>query len=95
MRKKFCSIFKSVFSNHLRRARYELNQTQSKMADQLVMDARSYRELESGKSSCSGITLALYLLYCCPDPQTFLDDLRTAFESDSYIEKYLKLIKIK
>ena len=44
------------------------------------LDERSYAELDHGKSSCSGLTLARYLIYCCADPIAFLEKLRIAFE---------------
>ena len=54
--------------------------TQSQMADLLVMDDRSYAELDHGNSCCSALTLVLYLIYCCDDPLAFLDTLRKVLE---------------
>jgi len=52
------------------------------MAEKLVMDDRSYIDLEHGKSCCSAVTLALFLIYVCDDIISFLEDLRIAFESE-------------
>lgn len=54
--------------------------TQAEMAEALSMSERSYADLERGKASCSALTLARYLIYCCDDPYRFLEDLRIAFE---------------
>ena len=52
------------------------------MANQLIMDDRSYINLDHGKSGCSALTLALYLIYCSDDPVKFLDELKAALEND-------------
>lgn len=51
------------------------------MADLLVMDYRSYAELDHGCSCCSALTLVLYLIYCCDDPIIFLDTLKEILET--------------
>lgn len=48
------------------------------------MDPRSYVDLDHGKSGCSGFTLALFLIYVCDDPMSFLQDLRRALEGDDH-----------
>ena len=55
--------------------------TQSQMADLLIMDDRSYAELDHGNSCCSALTLVLYLIYCCDDPLAFLDALQRILEA--------------
>ena len=52
-----------------------------KMAERLCMDERSYIDLEHGKNGCSVVTLALYLIYECPDVDDFLQKLREIFEN--------------
>lgn len=54
--------------------------TQLRMAEKLMMDTRSYADLEHGIHCCSALTLALILTNCCADPAAFLEELRTAFE---------------
>ena len=45
------------------------------------MSTRSYVDLEHGKTACSAVTLALFLVFVCDDPVKFLEELRYAFES--------------
>ena len=80
LRKYYQDIFRRVFCENLMRTRAENGLTQAKMAEMLVMDDRSYIELDHGKSGCSALTLALYLIYCCADAGAFLRELREAFE---------------
>lgn len=44
------------------------------------MASRTYVDLDHGKTCCSGLTLALFLIYTCPDPMKFLEELRYALE---------------
>ena len=80
MRTQYSLILKRCFYEQLIRTRQERRLTQAQMARILVMDERSYAEFDHGKSSCSGLTLARYLIYCCADPIAFLEKLRIAFE---------------
>lgn len=76
------NIFKEFFHQHLIRTRDDLEWTQEHMARALAMAPRSFVDLDHGKTSCSGLTLALYLSYCCKDPQEFLADFRKAYEKE-------------
>lgn len=80
MRKQLTAILKQHFYTQLMLTRSMLGYTQSEMASQLFMDDRSYIDLDHGKSSCSALTLALFLIYCCEDSSAFLSKLRKAFE---------------
>ena len=80
MRKIYQRTFKNFFYNDLIKTRTRMKYTQSQMADLLVMDDRSYAELDHGNSCCSALTLVLYLIYCCDDPLAFLDTLRKVLE---------------
>lgn len=84
MRKRNTQILKQFFYEQLIRIRYESQLTQAQMARQLAMDERSYVDLDHGKTCCSGLTLALFLIYVCKDPLAFLQDLRLAFEDDEH-----------
>ena len=79
MRKTYQSILKTYFNHVLVRRRTELRMTQAQMAELLHMDDRSYIELDHGRSGCSALTLALYLVYLCEDVQIFTEGLRHAF----------------
>lgn len=81
MRKTYQVILKCVFCEKLTRDRSRLGLTQSQMAEKLAMDDRSYIDLDHGKTCCSAVTLALYLVYVCEDVFGFVEDLRNAFET--------------
>lgn len=51
------------------------------MATLLIMDDRSYADLDHGNSCCSALTLVLYLIYCCDDPMAFLENLRKILDT--------------
>lgn len=80
MRNHYKLIFKKYCHDRIPSTRTTMKLTQAKMANILCMDTRSYAELEAGGSACGGLTLALFLIYCCPSPQDFLDDLKIFFE---------------
>jgi len=81
MRKHYEEVLKMFFHKELFRRREELGITQEEMAHRLAMGSRSYVDLDHGKSGCSGLTLARFLIYVCKDPVAFLEELRYAFES--------------
>lgn len=83
MRKTFHAILKRCFHSNLVRTRTALVITQSEMAERLFMDDRSYIDLDHGKTCCSAVTLALFLIYVCEDPYGFLEELRHAFETEA------------
>ena len=76
-------IFARFFYRHLVKTRNDLALTQEQMAQILDMAPRSFVELDHGKATCSGLTLALYLTYCCEDPNEFLDGFRIAYEKEA------------
>ena len=81
MRKTCHAVLKQFFRLALIQARESKCLTQLKMASILAMDERSYSDLESGKSGCSAITFALFLIYICDDVVSFLKKLQYAFET--------------
>ena len=83
MRTFYADILKKHFSRRLIVARATMHLTQSQMADVLGVGIRSYTNLDHGVYGCSGLTLARYLVYCCPNPMAFLDELYAAFEEDN------------
>ena len=80
-------IFSRFFYQHLVKTRNDLAMTQEQMAQILDIAPRSCVELDHGKSTCSGLTLALYLTYCCDDPSEFLNGFREAYEKEACIIK--------
>ena len=81
MRNNYKLILKRFCCKEIPETRTALKLTQAKMAATLCMDTRSYAGIEAGENSCSGLTLALFLIYCCPDAQKFLEELKTYFEN--------------
>lgn len=80
MRNDYTKVFKMTFHKALCRCRADLGISQDEMANRLEMGCRSYVDLDHGKSGCCALTLALFLVYVCEEPLSFLNDLRYAFE---------------
>ena len=80
MRKTYRDILKHCFHRALIRSRTVSGLTQSQMAEKLAMDDRSYIDLDHGKTCCSAVTLALYLVCVCENVTVFLEELRHGFE---------------
>lgn len=80
MRTQLESVLKQFFYEHQTKTRAQLRLTQAQMAQRLAMELRSYSDLDQCKSSCSALTLACYLIYCCEDPLAFLRELHMAFK---------------
>lgn len=83
MRKRNQRVFKEFFNNRLILARDNLAVTQEEMAHRLSMSPRTFSDLERGRSGCGALTLALFMIYICTDPITFLEELRHALESEN------------
>ena len=82
MRKQYQEILQTFFHHRLYYTRVDiLDITQEEMAYRLALSCRSYVDLDHGKTSCSAVTLALFLVYICHDPAEFLEELRYAFEA--------------
>ena len=82
MRKQYIQVLKTFFNQKLFHSRVALGITQEEMAERLAMACRTYVYLDHGKTCCSALTLALYLIYICEDPLKFLEELRYAFENE-------------
>ena len=83
MRKQYTRVLKICFHRYLFRSRVNLGITQEEMAHRLLMASRTYVDLDHGKTCCSALTLALFLIYICTDPLGFLEELRDAFERET------------
>lgn len=83
MRKHYKEILKTFFHTKVSQARYDMEISQEEMAYRLAMACRNYVDLDNGKTCCSAVTLALFLIYICKNPVAFLEELRHAFEADS------------
>lgn len=80
MRKAYHIRLKEHFQHALIETRNRRELSQAQMAEQLSMDERSYIDLDHGKTCCSAITLALFLIYVCEDVGKFLSELKDALE---------------
>ena len=80
MRKHYNNILKKFFWLKLIKSRAKMHLTQAQMSRKLIMEERSYIELDHGNACCSALTLALFLIYCCEDPMQFLAELKVEFE---------------
>lgn len=81
MRNLYNKQLKEICHKCIVTAKVKHNLTQAQMAELLVMDIRSYADIDSGKSSCGLLTFVLYLLYLCPDIDGLIDEIRISFES--------------
>ena len=80
MRDAYRDSLKHLFHRELIQTREQYAFSQAKMAEYLLMDPRSYIELDHGKSMSSSLTFMLYLLRLCPQPLVFLDKIHTEFQ---------------
>lgn len=81
MRKIFHIRLREQFHHALIEARKRKELSQAQMAEKLAMDERSYIDLDHGKTCCSAVTLALFLIYVCEDTGKFLSELKDALEA--------------
>lgn len=81
MRNHYYILIRNHFSRAVLTLREQQELTQAEMAERLCMDERSYIDLDHGKRCCGVVTLALFLIYECPDVERFLRELQEAFEN--------------
>lgn len=81
MRKQYTEVLKAFFHKKVYNRRKALGISQEEMAQRLAMSCRGYAKIDNGHICCSGLTLALYLIYICEDPAEFLKELRYALEN--------------
>lgn len=87
MREQYNQILKSLLHDKIIESRNDLCISQEEMAHRLAMAGRSYIDLEHGKTGGSALTLALYLVYLCPDSTAFLNELKEAFDGLEKVNK--------
>ena len=78
-----CEV-RDFLSKNMRNVRYELSLSQMEFAEKLQIDRRSYLELEHGRNLCCTMTLLLYLIYCCKDPEGLLKECKKIFDKHGY-----------
>lgn len=91
MKDIYTTILKEIFSKHIKTTRKQfLNVSQEKMAEYLLISQNNYSHLETQKSCCSGLTLAIYLSVCCEDTESIIAEIKDAFMKASLGEIELK-----
>ena len=70
-----CAL-QTFLMGRLSKVRFENHLTQAQFAEILLIDPRSYAAIENGEHGCCALTLMMFLLFCCKDVQSFVDDFR-------------------
>lgn len=73
-------ILKELFYEELIKIRNEQQLTQEDMAELLMMDVRSFIDLDHGCTCCGAVTLCLFLIYCHNSPGDFLNKFKITLE---------------
>ena len=79
MRNTYKTILKEYLHERILTDRKKNKLPQEKMAERLLMDWRSYIDIEHGKNLCSTTTFVMYLLEFCDDPKEILEEIRELF----------------
>ena len=80
MRALYRNALKRVLHDEIIKTRDAMGLTQSQMAELLMMDVRSYVEIDHGNSTFGTLSLVLFLLHCCNDPMALLRRISFALE---------------
>ena len=80
MRALYRNALKRVLHDEIIKTRDAMGLTQSQMAELLMMDVRSYVEIDHGNSTFGTLSLVLFLLRCCNDPMALLRGISLALE---------------
>lgn len=70
-----CAL-RSYMSQRLAETRNEQHLSQTKFSERLMMDPRSYADLEHGECLCCTLTFVLFLMFCCKDRDIILEDMK-------------------
>lgn len=81
MKEAYRAELKRILCQRIGTARVLRNLTQAEMAEALLIDVRSYADIDRGVSLCGTLTLVLFLIYFCPEPAHLLGDIRVAFDA--------------
>lgn len=75
--KRTCkSAIRSYMTRRLTDAQKQSHLTQARFSEKLMMDTRSYADLEHGKSLCCTLTFIIYLCFFCENVDALIQDLR-------------------
>ena len=70
-----CAL-RTYMSQRLAETRREQNPSQAKFSERLMIDTRSYVDLEHGECLCCTLTFVLFLVFCCTDRDALLEDMK-------------------
>lgn len=80
MRSKYTEQLKAICRKHIVSVRLSNKISQAKMSEMLMMDLRSYADIENGKSCCSLLTFILFVICFCIDANDIINEIKIAFE---------------
>ncbi len=80
MRNTYKAVLKKYLHERIVADRKKNHLVQEKMAERLLMDWRSYADIENGKNLCSTVTFTMYLLEFCDDPIELLEEIRALYK---------------
>ena len=83
MREVIHKELKEYLRKYIKETRKSMKLSQEKMAERLIMDARSYADIENGTNMCGTITFIYFLLYV-------VDDLESVFEGVAMVIEHAK-----
>ena len=69
-----CAL-RTYMSQRLAETRREQNLSQTKFSERLMIDTRSYVDLEHGECLCCTLIFVLFLMFCCKDRDMILEDM--------------------
>lgn len=70
-----CAL-RTYMSQRLAETRREQNLSQTKFSERLMIDTRSYVDLEHRECLCCTLTFVLFLMFCCKDRDMILEDMK-------------------
>ena len=90
MRKTAHAVIKENLRSKIFQTRVKNNWTKRRMAEMLAMDDRSYSDIEKGISSCSVVTLVIFIAFVLEDSvqkEELFKELRESIEK-AWLETY-------
>ena len=90
MRKTAHAVIKENLRSKIFQTRVKNKWTKRRMAEMLAMDDRSYSDIENGISSCSVVTLVIFIAFVLEDSvqkEELFKELRESIEK-AWLETY-------
>lgn len=90
MRKTAHAVIKENLRSKIFQTRVKNKWTKRRMAEMLAMDDRSYSDIEKGISSCSVVTLVIFIAFVLEDSvqkEELFKELRESIEK-AWLENY-------